>query len=45
VSCYMDDIFIYTRARANDAIPRGRPMKHEDKSDAATQAEKTCIGQ
>ena len=45
VSCYMDDIFIYARARANDAIPRGRPMKHEDKPDAAAKAEKTCFGQ
>jgi methanol metabolism-related c-type cytochrome len=45
VSCYMDDIFIYTRARANDAIPRGRPDKHEDKSAAAAKAEASCMGQ
>ena len=45
VSCYMDDIFIYVRARANDAIGRGRPAKHEEKSDAAEKAEKGCMGQ
>lgn len=45
VSCYMDDLFIYIRARANDAIGRGRPAKHEDKSDAAATAEKSCMGQ
>ena len=44
VSCFMDDIFVYVRARANDAIPRGRPAKHEDKPPAATQAEDTCFG-
>jgi len=45
VSCYMDDIFIYLRARANDAVGRGRPAKHEEKSDAAAAAEKSCMGQ
>jgi len=45
VSCYMDDIFIYVRARANDAVGRGRPAKHEDKSPAAEAAEKGCMGQ
>jgi methanol metabolism-related c-type cytochrome len=45
VSCYMDDIFVYIRARANDAVPRGRPAKHEEKPDAATKAETSCMGQ
>src|SRR6202522_2918369 len=31
VMCYLDDIYVYLRARANDAIPGGRPPKHEDK--------------
>jgi methanol metabolism-related c-type cytochrome len=44
VMCYIDDIFVYLRARANDAVPRGRPAKHEDKSDAATKAEASCMG-
>jgi len=45
VSCYMDDLFIYSRARANDAVGRGRPTKHEEKTDAAAKAEKSCMGQ
>lgn len=44
VACYMDDIFVYLRARANDAVGRVRPPKHEGKSDAAKQAEDSCIG-
>jgi methanol metabolism-related c-type cytochrome len=45
VMCYFDDIFIYLRARANDAVPRGRPQKHEDKPKAAKEAEDSCLGQ
>jgi methanol metabolism-related c-type cytochrome len=44
VMCYLDDIFIYLRARANDAIPRGRPQKHEDKPEAVTKSENACLG-
>src|SRR6202000_2781323 len=44
VACYMDDLYIYLRARANDAIARGRPAKHEDKSPAYTKAEDSCMG-
>jgi methanol metabolism-related c-type cytochrome len=44
VMCYLDDIFVYLRARANDAIPRGRPAKHEDKSAAVAKAETSCMG-
>ncbi len=44
VSCYMDDIYIYLRARANDAVARVRPAKHEEKSAAAKKAEDTCMG-
>jgi methanol metabolism-related c-type cytochrome len=43
VVCYLDDIYIYLRARANDAIPRGRPAKHEDKSAVAEKAEDACM--
>ncbi|TKW76091.1 MAG: c-type cytochrome, methanol metabolism-related, partial [Bradyrhizobium icense] len=31
VACYMDDLYIYLRARANDAVGRVRPAKREDK--------------
>ena len=44
VACYMDDIYVYLRARANDAIGRVRPAKHEDKPAAYTQAEDSCMG-
>jgi hypothetical protein len=40
----MDDIYIYLRARANDGIGRVRPAKKEDKPDAYTTAENTCMG-
>jgi len=44
VACYMDDLYIYLRARANDAIGRVRPAKKEDKPEAYTQAENSCMG-
>lgn len=44
VMCYIDDIYVYLRARANNAIPGGRPPAHEDKSDAAKAAESSCTG-
>jgi methanol metabolism-related c-type cytochrome len=44
VACYMDDIYVYLRARANDAIGRGRPAKREDKPEAYAQAENACMG-
>ena len=44
VACYMDDIYIYLRARAKDAVGRVRPAKKEDKPEACTQAENSCMG-
>ena len=44
VACYMDDLYIYLRARASDAVGRVRPAKHEDKPPAAQQAEDSCMG-
>ena len=44
VMCYVDDIYVYLRARANDAIPGGRPPSHEDKPQAAKDAEASCTG-
>jgi methanol metabolism-related c-type cytochrome len=43
VMCYLDDIYVYLRARANDAVPRGRPAKHEDKPAAFDKAEENCM--
>ena len=44
VACYMDDLYVYLRARAYDAVGRVRPAKHEDKPPAAQQAEDSCMG-
>ncbi|GAC1336607.1 MAG: c-type cytochrome, methanol metabolism-related [Beijerinckiaceae bacterium] len=43
VMCYLDDIYVYLRARANDAVGRGRPAKHEDKPPAFDKAEQACM--
>jgi methanol metabolism-related c-type cytochrome len=44
VACYMDDLYVYLRARAHDAVARVRPPKKEDKPDAYTETEKSCMG-
>ena len=44
VACYMDDLYVYLRARANDAVGRVRPAKHEDKPEAYAKAETSCMG-
>jgi hypothetical protein len=44
VMCYIDAIYIYLRARADDAIGRGRPAKHEPRPPAYTKAEDECMG-
>lgn len=44
VMCYLDDIYVYVRGRANEAIPRGRPPGREDKDPAIIKAENICLG-
>ena len=44
VVCYLDDIYTYVRARANEAVPRGRPQKHAEKPKTAIESEKSCMG-
>jgi methanol metabolism-related c-type cytochrome len=44
VMCYIDDIYIYLKARSDDAIPRGRPAKRVDKPETAAKNEKSCFG-
>jgi methanol metabolism-related c-type cytochrome len=44
VMCYIDDIYIYLRARANDAVGRVRPAKHDDRPEAFAKAEDACMG-
>ncbi len=43
VMCYIDDIYVYLKARGSGALPRGRPRKREDKSDAIREAQKDCL--
>jgi methanol metabolism-related c-type cytochrome len=45
VMCYLNDIYVYLRARSQDAIPRGRPAKHDDKPAPFTEAETKCMGE
>jgi methanol metabolism-related c-type cytochrome len=44
VACHMDDIYVYLRARANNAWGRTRPSKHEEKPEAYATAEDSCMG-
>ena len=44
VMCYMDDLYIYLKARADGAISRVRPSKREDKTKAYTDNENQCFG-
>jgi methanol metabolism-related c-type cytochrome len=44
VYCYLDDLYVYLRARAVGAAPRGRPPKKADKPQAAKDAEAACMG-
>lgn len=45
VMCYIDDIYVYLKARADGALPRGkRPERGVEKPETAIQNEKACIG-
>jgi hypothetical protein len=44
VMCYMDDFYVYLRARANEAIARGRPMKREARPESYVKAEDSSVG-
>ncbi len=41
--CYLDDLYIYLRARSTEAVPRGRPEKKEPKPAAFSVAEEKCM--
>jgi methanol metabolism-related c-type cytochrome len=45
VMCYLDDIYVYLRARAHDALGRVRPAKREPKPEAFDKAENVCLGE
>ncbi|WP_312367138.1 c-type cytochrome, methanol metabolism-related [Ensifer sp.] len=44
VYCYLDDIYVYLRARAVGAAPRGRPPKKANKPEGAKAYETSCMG-
>ncbi|PKQ14085.1 MAG: c-type cytochrome, methanol metabolism-related [Alphaproteobacteria bacterium HGW-Alphaproteobacteria-1] len=44
VMCYLDDIYVYLKARGTDAVERGRPAKKDAKSDEIAEAEHACMG-
>ena len=44
VRCYLEDIYVYLKARADGGLPRGRPAKRADKPEAAEKQEKECFG-
>ncbi len=43
VMCYLDDIYVYLKARGADVVPRGRPGKKEGKSDVIREDENACL--
>lgn len=44
VMCYLNDIYVYLRARGQGDLPRGRPAKKEPKPEAFSEAEDACMG-
>jgi methanol metabolism-related c-type cytochrome len=44
VMCYIDDIYIYLRARAAGKVGNARPDKHDDKPDTFAKNETACMG-
>jgi hypothetical protein len=44
VMCYLNDIYVYLRARSTGVVGRGRPDKHAPKPAAFTAAEDKCMG-
>jgi methanol metabolism-related c-type cytochrome len=44
VMCYIDAIYVYLRARGDDALGRGRPQNHAPKPASFAKAEDECMG-
>lgn len=44
VFCYLDDLYIYLKARSDGAVGRGRPAKKDPFPEAAKEYEKQCMG-
>jgi methanol metabolism-related c-type cytochrome len=47
VMCYIDDLYVYLRARSTDALPGGRLSADQrtEKPPQAIEAEKSCVGE
>jgi methanol metabolism-related c-type cytochrome len=45
VMCYLDDIYIYLKARSDEKVPRNRPAKRENQPPAAKEFEDSCMAQ
>ena len=43
VICYLDDIYVYLKARADGAIARGRPPGRDEKPQSAKDFDKQCL--
>lgn len=44
VMCFIDDLYVYLRARADGALERGRPMKKEARPQASRDFQEQCLG-
>lgn len=44
VMCYINDIYVYLKARGAEVVPRGRPAKKEPKTDVIRDDENACLG-
>ena len=44
VMCYIDDIYVYLRARGTGDLARGRPSKKDRPPEAFREAEDACMG-
>lgn len=45
VMCYIDDMYVYLKARAQGVLPRGRPVGRDDKPPRAVKYDKECFGE
>lgn len=43
VMCFIDDLYVYLKARADGALGRDRPQKRAPKPEGAQAAEKACF--
>lgn len=45
VMCYIDDMYVYLKARAQGVVARGRPVGRDDKPPRAVKYDKECFGE